>query len=116
MIGMNRYTGRELSGADHVKQSVTDIIQTAIGTRVMRRSYGSLVPSLIDQPGTPATLVRLYAALASALLRWEPRIKLKGVSLISLTADGQGVLQVEGTIDDGTVRSISWAVQLGGDA
>jgi len=116
MIGMNRYTGRELSGADHVKQSVTDIIQTAIGTRVMRRSYGSLVPSLVDQPGTPATLVRVYAAIADALMRWEPRIKLKAVSLVSLTAEGKGVLQIEGTIDDGTVRSVSWAVQLGGNA
>ncbi|WP_338616462.1 GPW/gp25 family protein [Pigmentiphaga sp. CHJ604] len=113
---MDRNTGRELSGADHVKQSVTDIIQTAIGTRLMRRPYGSQVPGIVDQPGTPDTLVRLYAAIADGLMRWEPRIKLRAVSLVSLTADGKGVLQIDGTIDDGTVRTVSWAVALGGTA
>ena len=56
---------------DHLRQSVADILSTPIGSRVMRRDYGSLVPALLDQPDNNATQARLRAAVASALMRWE---------------------------------------------
>ena len=34
---MNRATGRRTTAADHLRQSVADIITTPIGSRVMRR-------------------------------------------------------------------------------
>ena len=55
---MNRATGRRITAADHLRQSVADIITTPIGSRVMRRDYGSLVPALIDQPHNPARASR----------------------------------------------------------
>lgn len=50
MNGMDATTGKPLSGDAHLAQSVADILTTPIGSRVMRRSYGSLIPSLIDAP------------------------------------------------------------------
>ncbi|ABX35240.1 GPW/gp25 family protein [Delftia acidovorans SPH-1] len=73
---MNRHTGRRIEGMEHLRQSVADILSTPIGSRVMRRDYGSLVPALLDQPDNNATQARLRAAVASALMRWEPRIRL----------------------------------------
>lgn len=69
---MNRHTGRRIEGMEHLRQSVADILSTPIGSRVMRRDYGSLVPALLDQPDNNATQARLRAAVASALMRWEP--------------------------------------------
>ena len=59
--GLNAATGRPIADLEHIRQSIADILATPIGTRVMRRSYGSLLPELIDQPMHGATRLRLYA-------------------------------------------------------
>ena len=63
---MNRNTGRAVAGLEHLRQSVADILTTPVGSRVMRRDYGSLVPELIDQPDNETTQVRLFSAVAGA--------------------------------------------------
>ncbi|MBM7357398.1 UNVERIFIED_ORG: phage baseplate assembly protein W [Enterobacter sp. JUb101] len=52
-LEMNSQTGLSISEADHIMQSVRDILVTPVGSRVMRREYGSLLSALIDQR-TPA--------------------------------------------------------------
>ena len=52
MNGINAHTGQALSGIDHLRQSIRDILTTRIGTRVMRRDYGSRLPTLVDNPMT----------------------------------------------------------------
>ncbi|WP_412057112.1 GPW/gp25 family protein [Bartonella sp. DGB2] len=47
---MDRESGKPLSGMDHLRQSLIDILMTAKGSRVMRRAYGSDVARLLDQP------------------------------------------------------------------
>lgn len=79
---MNRSTGRAIdSELEHIAQSIADILTTPIGSRVMRRDYGSLVPRLLDRPDNPATAIRLTAAIASALMRWEPRVRLQKIDI-----------------------------------
>jgi phage baseplate assembly protein W len=73
---MHRATGMSIGLLEHIAQSVADIITTPLYSRVMRREYGSLLPYLIDQPDNGATTLRLYAAVAAALMRWEPRIRI----------------------------------------
>jgi phage baseplate assembly protein W len=100
MIGMNATTGRATSGLDHLTQSIEKILTTPIGTRIARRDFGSELPDLIDAPNNGATRVRLYAAVATALMQWEPRLKLTRVSLaIDTTTAGAGVqvVDIEGT-------------------
>ncbi len=75
MAGMNRTTGQSIDGAEHLIQSVRDILFTMLGTRVMRRAYGSRLMALIDAPLTNETISDFYAAIILALLRWEPRIR-----------------------------------------
>ncbi len=100
MIGMSATTGRTLSESAHLAQSIADILTTPIGSRVMRREYGSQLPDLIDAPFNDATRLQAYAATAMALMRWEPRIRLSRVQLFLGDRPGQAVLDVEGTRTD----------------
>lgn len=81
MIGISATTGKALGGIDHLRQSVADILTTPIGTRVMRRNYGSRLYQLVDAPLNRSTLLDLYAATAEALSRWEPRISVESVQV-----------------------------------
>lgn len=78
---MDRTTGRRLDLLEHLHQSVADILTTPIGSRAMRREYGSMCPALIDQPDNQATQTRLFAAAAASLMRWEPRLSATRLSI-----------------------------------
>ena len=90
MIGMNAKNGKWLDGIEHISQSVTDILMTPVGTRVMLKEYGSDLPELVDQPDNSITLVRLYAATVAALLKWEQRIQVTRVVLNTDSTEAQG--------------------------
>ncbi len=96
MTGMHGGTGKRLDGLAHLKQSITDILTTPVGSRVMRREYGSRLFELIDAPVTPATLIDLYAATAEALARWEPRFRLTQVTSRGVNAAGKMQLTLTG--------------------
>ncbi|RWA51301.1 baseplate assembly protein [Cupriavidus sp. UYMSc13B] len=97
---MNCSTGRALSDIEHIRQSWRDILTTPIGTRVMRRGYGSLVPMLIDQPLNGTTRLRVMSATVEALVRWEPRTRISAVRL-EVGADGSLAVDVDGERIDG---------------
>lgn len=107
MAGMNVTTGKRLEGIDHIRQSVADIITTPIGSRVMRRDYGSLVPELLDRPMNDALLMQLYAATVIAVSRWEPRIQITGTRrTISTQLPGAAVIELQGKTADGQPLSV----------
>ena len=92
---MDKRTGHRIDDeATHIRQSVADILGTPVGSRIMRRPYGSLIPSLIDQPGNPATRLRLMAATVMALITWEPRISVQRAG-IEIGIDGKAVVDLE---------------------
>lgn len=97
MTGMNAQTGLRIDGLDHIRQSVRDILATPLGSRVMRREYGSLLPELIDQPLNDALLLQAYAATIMALIRWEPRIRVTAIRRrVSSTETGRATLEIDG--------------------
>ena len=81
-IGMDRHTGRAISGQAHLRQSIEDILTTRIGTRVERRSYGTALTDLIDEPINQALKVRAFSAIAQSLRRWEPRLALRRIRFV----------------------------------
>lgn len=96
-MGMNAKTGRRLERLEHISQSVRDILTTPLGTRVMRREYGSLLPELIDQPLNDALLLQAYAATIMALIRWEPRIRVTAIRRrVSSAQAGRATLEIDG--------------------
>lgn len=97
MPGMNAATGRPLdTELAHIRQSVRDILATPLGSRVMRRDYGSLLPELIDRPLNDALLMQAYAAAIIAILRWEPRISVTAIRRsVSATQPGRATLEID---------------------
>ncbi|MDH0380661.1 GPW/gp25 family protein [Comamonas aquatica] len=112
---MDRTTGRRISGIDHVRQSVADILTTPLGSRLERRNYGSLLPSLIDQPDNAHTRLRCYAAIASALMKWEPRLRVTRVGMTAGDRPGQATVDLQGDYL-GQAVSLSAALQMRGSA
>lgn len=112
MLGTHKSTGRAVTGlVEHVRQSIADILTTPLTTRVIRREYGSLLPELIDHPLNAKNILRLYAATATAVMRWEPRFKISQITL--LKRDSQLVIELVGSIGDTDQRL---AINIGGQA
>jgi phage baseplate assembly protein W len=109
-IGMSRGTGRSVEDLAHIQQSIADILVTPVGTRVMRRDYGSLLSELIDRPQNDALRLQIMAACYGAILKWEPRVRLTGITFNS-TADGKMVVDITGTRSD-TSDDISLTVPV----
>lgn len=94
MRGMNASTGKPLDGIDHLRQSITDILMTPIGSRVMRRDYGSRLSELIDAPLNLVTKAWINYATIEALLKWEPRIIPRRVQ-ITLASPGEIEIELQ---------------------
>ena len=95
--GLRRSTGGTITDAEHISQSLSDILRTPVGSRVMRRDYGSLLSSMIDQPQTPALELQIKVACYFAVLKWEPRITLSVVTT-ERQSDGRMVVSLTGEI------------------
>ncbi len=84
MKGMSNQNGGYLDDIEHLKQSIVDILTTPIGTRVICRDYGSNLFQLIDQPINKNLFPKIYAAVADALDKWEPRFKVEKITINSI--------------------------------
>jgi hypothetical protein len=104
MKGIDNLSGKPLSGVAHLKQSIRDILTTPIGSRVMRRDYGSRLFELIDNPSNDDLKTEIFSATAEALDKWEPRFKLQQISLVEVTP-GKLVLELKGVflVDGGGI-------------
>ena len=100
-LGMHASLGDRLDGLDHIRQSVAKIITTPIGSRLMRREFGSLIPELVDTPVNRTTRLLIMAATADAVIRWEPRIKPVRVSLELSGGGSQVQVELLATVKDG---------------
>ncbi|OQX16203.1 MAG: hypothetical protein BWK73_04630 [Thiothrix lacustris] len=98
---MSATDGRKLSKYEHIRQSLSDIFRTAIGSRVLRRTYGSRLPELVDAPMNDSTLLDIIAAAAESALTWEPRISVLLVQVNDVTADGVLSLGIGAEDEDG---------------
>ena len=97
MTGTNRDTGKAISGLAYLRQCITDVLTTPVGSRVLLRDYGSRLPELVDAPANSATIVQIYYETAFALKRWLSSLfKVSRVVCSSIGA-GQIVLSIEGT-------------------
>ncbi|CAE6841763.1 hypothetical protein R69746_06957 [Paraburkholderia aspalathi] len=98
MKGMNTTTGRAIADLDHLYQSIGKILSTPRTSCIKRRTFGSDVFACVDAANNGTTRTRLYAAVATALMRWEPRLTLTRVQLTvdESVFDGATFLDIEG--------------------
>jgi phage baseplate assembly protein W len=76
-VGIDRTTGKPLSGWPHVMQSLGVIFATKFGSRVMRRNFGSAVPSVLGKNLVPSTMLKFMTAATIAIELWEPRFRVR---------------------------------------
>ncbi|MCE1059119.1 GPW/gp25 family protein [Pseudomonas alloputida] len=95
MIGLDRRTGQPLTGLDHLKQSIEDILTTPLNSRRMKPEYGSNLRRFVDLPVNEGWKSAVQAEVARALGRWEPRLQLERVQVVSVVG-GQIGLQLTG--------------------
>lgn len=110
--GMNKSDGKAIDDIDHIRQSITDILTTPVGSRVMRREYGSDIFTLLDAPINGATNMRLMAATVMAVINWEPRVKVISMRP-TITMNGEMVIYVDVERQDGSRTKNSVEVNLG---
>jgi len=67
-----------------IKESIKDILLTPLGSRVMLPEYGSRLFELIDRKGDEEFRADLACYVIEAVEKWEPRVKIDEVKLISL--------------------------------
>ena len=84
MLGMSNQNGGYLNDLEHLKQSIVDILTTPIGSRVICRDYGSTLFQLTDHPVNRDLFPKIYAAVADAIDKWEPRFKVEKITIDSI--------------------------------
>ncbi|MFW1689419.1 GPW/gp25 family protein [Acinetobacter ursingii] len=89
---ISRESGLTISEIESIEQSIQDIVTTPLGSRVMRRDYGSMVPDLIDQPMNDVLILKMYSAIYTPVARWEPRINIESINISGI---GSGFMQLD---------------------
>lgn len=95
--GIDRETGRLLTGWDHCAQSIIVVLTTRVGARLMRRAFGSRIGELQDRNPDGRTMMTVNVVIAAALRQWEPGFRLSRITPLRLGADGVAVLELSGT-------------------
>lgn len=102
MIGMDRHTGQPISGIEHLRQCIGDILGTPLGGRRMKPEYGSKLRRYVDLPVNAGWKSMVQAEVSRALGRWEPRLKLERVRVESVL-NGQVGLVLHGEYEGSQV-------------
>lgn len=66
---------RDSDAIQHVKESLQQILGTAIGERVMRRAFGASLHGMVFQPNDPRLDTWLDFTIRQSIQRWEPRVE-----------------------------------------
>lgn len=71
------------TGAELIKGSIISILTTPVGTRYFNPEYGSRLNELLWEPNDLILAASLREFTASAVTKWEKRIELQDVSVIT---------------------------------
>lgn len=77
---------------EKVKMSISQILGTRLGSRVIDRDWGSDLREIVFEPIGEATATRLRLAVSEAIERLERRVQLISVS-VSLERAREGILE-----------------------
>ena len=84
-----------VSGEHDIEQSIGVILGTRPGERVMRPEFGCRASELLFEPRNSATETLMQQYVEEALRRWEPRIDVQWVRVLTDNAqDGAVVVEV----------------------
>ena len=93
---MNINNGANIPEINHLKQSISNILTTPIGSRVMRRDYGSNLFNKIDHPINGELIAQIYLDIVESLFIWESRFELDQVAVQNIQ-NGKITIDLEGS-------------------
>jgi hypothetical protein len=94
--GISSTTGRPLTGAAHLEQSLVKIIMTIPTERVMRLDFGLDPTRRLGRNISPRLVVTLYRDLVVTVHKWEPEYRISTMMLVGLDRVGGLALRTEG--------------------
>ena len=86
-------------GPERVQDAIWIVLATSLGERAMRPTFGAGVKQFVFAPNSDVNRATLAAAIREALVKWEPRIELKGVS-VDEAVDNQALIKIDYTLRD----------------
>jgi uncharacterized protein len=78
----------------HIEESIFQILLTKIGSRVIRRDFGSLLRGIVFDPNDPTLDVQYDYMIRRAIETWEPRVIIGPISM-DRTFWKEGKLEVD---------------------
>ena len=105
------------TGTHDIEQAIRIILMTAPGERVMRPEFGCRIHELVFAPHDASTESLAAYYVQVALERWEPRIELREVDVITDPArDGVLLVEIKYEVKDThDERSIVYPFYLSGE-
>lgn len=88
-VGLDPESGQVLTGWAHTEASIRRILTTPIGSRVMRRDFGSRLFDFIDAKMTGKNALSIFAAAAEAIETWEPRFRVYRAVIDAVSPTGE---------------------------
>jgi uncharacterized protein len=110
LLGMDRHTGKAITGFDHVRQSIHDILTTSVGERVLNRSYGSDLLNAIDAPMGEGLVQYIYAATALAIAEHYPFVGLGRITVENADTPASMVITITG--EDASADGLSFDLAI----
>jgi len=86
--GIDRVTGKPLTGFDHVRACLAVIWLTRLDTRIMRLEFGSDLRGALSEDLSPSLALLIYDSLIAAAHRFEPEFRLASLQFVRLSATG----------------------------
>lgn len=96
MAGVDAVTGKRLEGFDHVEQSLSKIIYTPQGQRVMREWFGNPGLRLLGENATQQTILLWFNILYTLISIFEPRFRIRRFVVNDISRLGFADFTMEG--------------------
>lgn len=102
------------SGPANVREALRIVLLTAPGERVMLPAFGGGIGAYLHQPNVGATHRRIEAAIADAVQRFEPRVRLLSVDAAPADDDPTAAIATlrYALVTSGAAEQLAVRVQL----
>ena len=95
MSGMNRWTGRKISGNSQIEQGIVDLLTTRYSERVFMNDLGSEAVDMIDTPQNGYFLVDLYMGCLYPMAQWCEKVAPVRALHVGATDTGLAMVELE---------------------
>ena len=79
-------------GEANIRESIAVILKTDPGERLGVPEFGAGLGKFLFEPNNAATHTRIQDAIATALARWERRVRVESVDVVGDAADAESAL------------------------